>query len=118
MLPSSAIKRVQSSLCPSFQSHIPEASISPSSRENNVTREITSAPPTEYSTAYSTAPSISPAATRTIMPNLGMTLNPATDALLVIDLQNDFCPGGALAVADGDAAGELRDFDAVAAAAG
>jgi nicotinamidase/pyrazinamidase len=26
-----------------------------------------------------------------------------TDALLVIDLQNDFCPGGALAVTDGDA---------------
>jgi nicotinamidase/pyrazinamidase len=26
----------------------------------------------------------------------------STDALLVIDLQNDFCPGGALAVADGD----------------
>jgi nicotinamidase/pyrazinamidase len=25
-----------------------------------------------------------------------------TDALLVIDLQNDFCPGGALAVTDGD----------------
>lgn len=25
------------------------------------------------------------------------------DALLVIDLQNDFCPGGSLAVADGDA---------------
>jgi nicotinamidase/pyrazinamidase len=25
------------------------------------------------------------------------------DVLLVIDLQNDFCPGGALAVADGDA---------------
>jgi nicotinamidase/pyrazinamidase len=25
-----------------------------------------------------------------------------TDALLVIDLQNDFCPGGALAVAEGD----------------
>ncbi|MGA8085845.1 MAG: bifunctional nicotinamidase/pyrazinamidase [Terracidiphilus sp.] len=25
-----------------------------------------------------------------------------TDVLLVIDLQNDFCPGGALAVADGD----------------
>jgi nicotinamidase/pyrazinamidase len=25
------------------------------------------------------------------------------DALLVIDVQNDFCPGGALAVADGDA---------------
>jgi nicotinamidase/pyrazinamidase len=25
------------------------------------------------------------------------------DALIVIDMQNDFCPGGALAVADGDA---------------
>ncbi|HEY6413226.1 MAG TPA: bifunctional nicotinamidase/pyrazinamidase [Edaphobacter sp.] len=30
------------------------------------------------------------------------TLQP-TDVLLVIDLQNDFCPGGALAVTDGDA---------------
>ncbi len=42
-----------------------------------------------------------------IVPNLGMVLNSATDALLVIDLQNDFCPalngtGGALAVAGGD----------------
>ena len=27
----------------------------------------------------------------------------ADDVLLVIDVQNDFCPGGALAVADGDA---------------
>ncbi len=27
----------------------------------------------------------------------------STDALLVIDLQNDFCPGGALAIAGGDA---------------
>jgi nicotinamidase/pyrazinamidase len=27
----------------------------------------------------------------------------ATQALIVIDVQNDFCPGGALAVADGDA---------------
>lgn len=26
----------------------------------------------------------------------------ATEALIVIDVQNDFCPGGALAVADGD----------------
>jgi nicotinamidase/pyrazinamidase len=25
------------------------------------------------------------------------------DVLLIIDVQNDFCPGGALAVADGDA---------------
>ena len=36
------------------------------------------------------------------MPNLAMVLNSATDVLLVIDLQNDFCPGGALAVAGGD----------------
>ncbi len=27
----------------------------------------------------------------------------ASDALLLVDVQNDFCPGGALAVADGDA---------------
>jgi nicotinamidase/pyrazinamidase len=26
----------------------------------------------------------------------------ATEALLVVDVQNDFCPGGALAVAGGD----------------
>ncbi|WP_417587248.1 bifunctional nicotinamidase/pyrazinamidase [Pararhodobacter oceanensis] len=30
-------------------------------------------------------------------------MHPDTTALLVIDVQNDFCPGGALAVADGDA---------------
>lgn len=30
-------------------------------------------------------------------------MRPATDALIVIDIQNDFCPGGALAVTDGDA---------------
>ena len=30
--------------------------------------------------------------------------DPAADALIVIDAQNDFCPGGALAVPDGDAA--------------
>ncbi len=29
-------------------------------------------------------------------------MNPDTQALIVIDLQNDFCPGGALAVAGGD----------------
>jgi nicotinamidase/pyrazinamidase len=28
---------------------------------------------------------------------------PANAALIVVDVQNDFCPGGALAVADGDA---------------
>lgn len=33
-----------------------------------------------------------------------MTVTPAsTDALIVVDVQIDFCPGGALAVADGDA---------------
>ena len=30
-------------------------------------------------------------------------MRPTTFALIVIDVQNDFCPGGALAVADGDA---------------
>ncbi len=30
-------------------------------------------------------------------------MQPATHALLVIDMQNDFCPGGALAVQEGDA---------------
>lgn len=29
-------------------------------------------------------------------------MHPATEALIVIDIQNDFCPGGALAVAGGD----------------
>jgi nicotinamidase/pyrazinamidase len=32
-----------------------------------------------------------------------MTMRTATEALVVIDVQNDFCPNGALAVADGDA---------------
>ncbi|MGB7270105.1 MAG: bifunctional nicotinamidase/pyrazinamidase [Albidovulum sp.] len=30
-------------------------------------------------------------------------MRPANEALIVIDVQNDFCPGGALAVAEGDA---------------
>ncbi len=29
-------------------------------------------------------------------------MRPAAEALIVIDVQNDFCPGGALAVAEGD----------------
>jgi len=29
-------------------------------------------------------------------------MRPLTDALIIIDVQNDFCPGGALAVAGGD----------------
>jgi nicotinamidase/pyrazinamidase len=33
-----------------------------------------------------------------------MSIKPtSTDALIVVDVQNDFCPGGSLAVADGDA---------------
>src|SRR5262245_15082225 len=32
-----------------------------------------------------------------------MQIRPDNDLLLVIDVQNDFCPGGALAVGDGDA---------------
>ena len=32
-----------------------------------------------------------------------MIINPASDALIVVDQQHDFQPGGALAVADGDA---------------
>ncbi|APX13305.1 nicotinamidase [Tateyamaria omphalii] len=43
---------------------------------------------------------------------------PMTRALIVIDVQNDFCPGGALAVPDGDRIvaginGLMDDFDAV-----
>ncbi len=42
------------------------------------------------------------------------------DALLIVDFQNDFCPGGALAVAEGDRIAEplnrlLDDFDLVVA---
>jgi nicotinamidase-related amidase len=29
-------------------------------------------------------------------------INPDRDALIIVDIQNDFCPGGALAVPDGD----------------
>ncbi len=31
-----------------------------------------------------------------------LAIHPATDALILVDVQNDFCPGGALPVADGD----------------
>lgn len=34
---------------------------------------------------------------------LQLPIQRTTDALLVVDVQNDFCPGGGLAVADGDA---------------
>lgn len=31
-----------------------------------------------------------------------MTIDPRPDALVIVDVQNDFCPGGSLAVPDGD----------------
>jgi len=31
-----------------------------------------------------------------------LTIDPARDALVIVDVQNDFCPGGALAVPEGD----------------
>lgn len=31
-----------------------------------------------------------------------VTLNPSSDALVIVDVQNDFCPGGSLAVPEGD----------------
>jgi len=34
---------------------------------------------------------------------MGLKVNPTTDALIVVDVQQDFCPGGALPVPDGDA---------------
>ena len=33
---------------------------------------------------------------------MGIVVNPRTDALIVVDVQRDFCPGGTLAVPDGD----------------
>ncbi len=32
----------------------------------------------------------------------GLRIDPARDALVIVDVQNDFCPGGTLAVPDGD----------------
>jgi nicotinamidase/pyrazinamidase len=34
---------------------------------------------------------------------MSIQIDPARDALVIVDLQNDFCPGGALGVAGGDA---------------
>ena len=33
---------------------------------------------------------------------MSVRIDPKTDALIVVDVQRDFCPGGALAVPDGD----------------
>jgi nicotinamidase/pyrazinamidase len=48
----------------------------------------------------------------------GSLMRPSNQALIVIDVQNDFCPGGALAVAGGDAIVSginalMNDFSAV-----
>lgn len=53
-----------------------------------------------------------------LYPRRSMPIHQSTDVLLVIDLQNDFCPGGALPVRDGDAIVSLinllgRKFDHV-----
>ncbi len=37
------------------------------------------------------------------MSRMDFTANLETDVLVIVDIQNDFCPGGALAVAGGDA---------------
>ncbi len=34
---------------------------------------------------------------------MALAIDPSRDDLIVVDVQNDFCPGGALGVADGDA---------------
>jgi nicotinamidase/pyrazinamidase len=89
-----------------YQSQIPAPSIRLSSRENNVTREIKRAlqrVPTSLEDMRQTRIGHGASFLVTgLVPNLVMQLNAATDALLVIDLQNDFCPGGALAVDGGD----------------
>jgi hypothetical protein len=56
ILPSAFTYRVQLSGCASFHSHIPEASMSPSSKENNVTREIMVYLLNRIFTAYRTSP--------------------------------------------------------------
>ena len=33
---------------------------------------------------------------------MSFQIDPSSDALVIVDVQNDFCPGGALAVQDGD----------------
>jgi nicotinamidase/pyrazinamidase len=50
---------------------------------------------------------------------MAYTIDPARDALVVVDVQNDFCPGGALAVPDGDrVVPVLNDYGARFAARG
>lgn len=48
----------------------------------------------------------------------GITIDNTSDALVIVDVQNDFCPGGALEVPDGDAVvpvinGLIGQFDHV-----
>jgi nicotinamidase/pyrazinamidase len=80
---------------------MPIPSIRLSSKEKIVMREITPGPPDGIKVSVQQRLGKCPRNFRRAVPNLDMMLNP-TDALLVIDLQNDFCPGGALAVAGAD----------------
>ncbi len=99
---SPAIYRAQASFRSTYQIRRPVANSNPSSSENSVIREMVKGttcalPHTHYRTGAMAhlARCCAPCHTN-------FMLNRATDALLVIDLQNDFCPGGALAVTDGD----------------
>lgn len=65
--------------------------------------------PQEPATKLPTATIVAPVDTSSLIPTIktaGRVLRPATPAenrvLLVVDIQNDFCPGGALAVPRGD----------------
>jgi nicotinamidase/pyrazinamidase len=50
---------------------------------------------------------------------MAYTIDPSRDALVIVDVQNDFCPGGALAVPDGDrVVPVLNDYAARFAARG
>ena len=50
---------------------------------------------------------------------MAYTIDPARDALVIVDVQNDFCPGGTLAVPDGDhVVPVLNDYAARFAARG
>ena len=50
---------------------------------------------------------------------MAYTIDPARDALVIVDVQNDFCPGGALAVPEGDrVVPVLNDYAARFAARG
>jgi nicotinamidase/pyrazinamidase len=82
---------------------MPIASIRLSSKEKIVMREIKPGPSRcNQSKAYRSKWERCSRNLRGVVPNLDMVIQ-ATDVLLVIDMQNDFCPGGALAITGADA---------------